>query len=474
MRIKPKEQNLERLLRKLIKQQPVSASDLLAHWQGLGAAGDRVFISTLNKQNGWEPFVLWSESEPQVREKLKAIADRPGISESGLLVLKASRLVASEGETPRSQSLWILQTVRNGESQDWPRATEWMLQDEDFFYATLALLELEESQQTAHFFSRLLEQKLSREQDQAIRRSLYRFRLKGFEPPQQESTTPVAVEPKRTEIFLFAQNRLPLWQPFFYYRSTGSRGDWFFAEITEGTGFEIVQQQRDIRMNEKRMQQIADHYAAEFGKGTGVKMPFVRIPPVHARFFLSRSFDLITGSEDFQKYLGTGATENPFEEWTVQKETAESDALMLLNHDYFQLWVAEDSFLDRLFEQLREVEQAPIILPEHQTRQRIAEVMKEMVQEYFSGTRRSAWRLALERASYFLRESEPDLAPRVFGFASQFSQEGFDPAENAFARALLDRSLKIQKERKAREEQEQKRSSLIMTPQEFERSLQKK
>ena len=469
--MKPSEQNLERLLKKLIKQQPVSASEVLLHWTGLGQIGDRTLINTLNKQNGWEPFVLWSESEPEVRQKLHSISERPGISEAGLLVLKASGLSAGDTESPRSQSLWILQTVRGGDSKDWVRAFELMLQNEDFFNSTLGLLELEESAQTAHFFAKLLEQNLSREQDQAVRRTLYRLRQKGIEPPPvQKQPAVIVTEAQRPEIFLFAQNRMPLWQPFFYYRSTGPRGDWFFAEIAEGKTFEIIQQQRDIRLNQKRMEQIANNYAAEFRTGTGVDMPFRLVPAPHARYFLTRSFELVSGSEDFQKYMGEASIQNPFPDRGGLDSPA--DASMFMNHPYFQLWFAEEEFTDRLFQQLKEIDNAPILLPEHQTHQRKSETTNQSIQDYFSNKNRFVWRNALERAAYYLA-GEPEISAVALGFADQLTSENFDPVANLFVKSLVERSLQVRTERMAREEQEQKKSSLIMSPQEFERSLKK-
>ena len=89
-----------------------------------------------------------------------------------------------------------------------------MLKEDDFFESTLALLELEESNRTVSFLTKLLEQNPGREKDQSIRKALYRLRQKGFEPPRREIPV-ITVEPDRSEIFLLAENRLPFWQAFF-------------------------------------------------------------------------------------------------------------------------------------------------------------------------------------------------------------------------------------------------------------------
>ncbi|MCI0607317.1 hypothetical protein L0156_30430 [bacterium] len=461
--MKPNEQNLERLVKKLLKQQSVSATELLAHWEGLGARGDRVVVQTLNKQNGWEQFVLWSESEPHIRKKLEQVSDRAGISEAGVLYLKSAGFTGGEEDTPRSRALWILQTVRNEDGSDWDQAIRLMLQDEDFFESTLALLELEGSALTASFLTKLLEENPGREKDQAIRKALYRLRQKGWEAPQWEKPI-VTVEPTRHEIFLLAENRLPLWQPFFYFRGNGPRGDWFFVEITEGKNFEIIQQRRDIRMNQKTMQRVADDYAAEFHKGTGVNMSFHALPPEHARFFVMSSFEFLQGAEDFRKYMGEATAQNPFSEWTPRTNLYQQDAALLLNHEYFQLWLAEEEFLDQVIQRLVQIEEGPIILPEQQRLQQKAEAVHEASGEYFSAVKRPVWALALQKAAYFLKDKEPEIAAMAFGFSRML-----DP----FAVHLIERSLEIRKAQIERKEKEEKRTSLIMSPQEFQRSMKK-
>lgn len=470
--MRPNEQNFERLLKKLIKQQPVTSADLLFHWRGLGTRGDRILISMLNKMNGWESFLLWSESEPIAREQIVELSLLSGISEAGVLALKGAGMITGDGESPRAQSLWILQTVRSGPSEDWERAADLLFQNQDFFDGTLSLLELEESAHAAHFLSTLLEGRPSREQDQAIRKTLYRFRQKGIDAPRKE-TQAITVEPDSpTEIFLFAENRMPLWQPFFYYRARGARGDWFFSEINEGKTFEIIQQQRDIRINQKGMQGIADRYSGEFQKGTGVSMKFVPFSPVHAHHFLKKSFQLLQGSEDFRKYLGERPSEDPAVDWNARTGLAQADAALLLQLEYFQLWLAEPELLDTLSERIKQIEEGPILLLEQQTRQQKTEAIENCIKEYLTVQKRKVWALALEKATYFLMHTDPDMAAISLGLSRKLvePQSGGD-GRDPFIDALVERSLAIREKQKATEEQEAKRSSLIMTPQEFERTL---
>jgi hypothetical protein len=468
--MRPNEKNLERLVKKLVKQEQVIREELLFHWTGLGERGDRIVIQTLNKQNGWEPFLLWSESEPDVREKLKQISNRAGISEAGLLALKAAGVPGIDAESARTESLWILQIVRKGPSVEWDRAAQLLLRDPDFFEGTLSLLDLEESFETALFLAKVLELKPLREQDQAIRKSLYRLRQKGIEPPEPEKIA-IDLEPSRTEYFFLAENRIPFWQPFFYYRSHGARGDWFFAEVREGKVFEIVQQQRDIRINEKSMQRVAENYSAEFKKGTGVDLRFHSIPAPHARYFLERSFEFITGAEDFRKYMGEASAENPTTGWNTTKNLVSTDAEKMFDHEYFSLWMVEEEFVTGILNKFEQIEKGTIILPEQQRRIQKAEILDQAMQDYFSQESLRVWSLILEKAAYYLRNQEPEIAELAFSFSGSLVDPEFQFRSDPFTNLLLERSIDMLEQRTAREEKEEKRSSLIMSPQEFERSL---
>jgi hypothetical protein len=469
----PNEKNLEKLVKKIVKQQPVNVADLFFHWGGLSGRGDRIVINTLNRHNGWEAFLMWSESEAEARTKLQRIADLAGISEAGVLALKSARLASAGEETERSQSLRVLQTVRGGKKENWGEAAQRILKEEDFFEGTLSLLETEETIPTAEFLTFLLQSHLTHEQDKAIRKTLYRFRQKGIVMPAEQKGIEFTSETERTEIFLLAENRLPLWQPFFYYSGKGARGDWFFAEINEGKSFEIVQQQRNVRMNQKDMTRIAKNYAAHFEQGTGVKMAFLSMPPAHARYFVETSFDFLSGAEEFRRYIGVTEKENPFVEMDISGNVLQADAISLLNQEFFILWMVEEDFLARLFDRIKQIEEGPIILPEQQRRHQKSEVMEQAIEEYFSPEKRKIWALALEKAAYSLKNSDSDSTKSALGFAKMLSDAEKNISLIPFATVLFERSMEIHEKQLSKQKSEEKKTSLIMSPQEFERSMKK-
>jgi hypothetical protein len=226
-------------------------------------------------------------------------------------------------------------------------------------------------------------------------------------------------------------------------------------------------------MNQRDMMRIANNYAAHFEQGTGVKILFLNMPSAHARYFVETSFDFLQGAEEFRRYMGIAEKQNPFSDWNVRENLLQADADSLLNKEFFILWMVEDDFLARLFDRLKQIEEGPIILPEQQRRQQRLEIMDQALEEYFSSEKRMVWSLALEKAAYALKNSDSDSANLALGFARMLS----DPEKNIsavpFASGLLERSLEIHEKQMAKQKSEEKKTSLIMSPQEFERSLKK-
>jgi hypothetical protein len=223
-------------------------------------------------------------------------------------------------------------------------------------------------------------------------------------------------------------------------------------------------------MNQKSMQRVSENYSRDFKKETGVNMPFVPVPAPHAHYFLQKSFALLKGSEDFHQYIGEPRIEDPTASWQPKENPSSVDAAILLSHEYFVLWIAGSEFLDALFQRVEEIESGTIVLPEQQQREQKGQAMNQLVQEYFSGPNLNAWGLALEKAAYFLGNVDAEIAAIAYGF-SQLSDPGYPAQDHPFIQQLLNRSMELRSRQIAREEEEEEKASLIMSPQEFERSL---
>jgi hypothetical protein len=170
--MKASDKEFGKIVKRIVRQEHISGGEVLRRWDALQDRGDRIVIETLNRLNGWEAFVLWSESELDIREKLHRLMDRAGISEAGVLALRSAGFLSDEGDTDRSRSLRILQNVRQGQNENWDPAAESMLKGSDLFEGTLQLLELEESPESALFLTQLLKKGITQEQERMVRKTL--------------------------------------------------------------------------------------------------------------------------------------------------------------------------------------------------------------------------------------------------------------------------------------------------------------
>jgi len=165
--------------------------------------------------------------------------------------------------------------------------------------------------------------------------------------------------------------------------------------------------------------------------------------------------------------------QNPFTEMDISENLLQADAISLLNQEFFILWMIEDDFLAGLFHRISQIEEGPIILPEQQRRQQKLEVMEQAIEEYFSADKRKIWALALEKAAYSLKNSDSDSAKSALGFAKMLSDVEKNISFIPFASVLFERSMEIHEKQQAKQKSEEKKTSLIMSPQEFERSMKK-
>ncbi len=463
---------LEKLLKKILRQERVDSAGLLDQWLGLGLPGTRVVIDTLNRRKGWENFLLWAESEPSIYESLVDLADRAGVSESGMLALKAAGIAGKEGETPRSQSLWVLQTVRSGAREDWPRAFELIRDDQDLLEGSVSLLEMEETPEVADFLTALLNVRLPGHQDQLIRKALYRLKQKGIQTRETPRVIPFSLLRERKEIFYYSQNISPFWNTLLYLRGTfGGYGELFVIEFEEGSHFKIVDQKGDVPVNQKVVQLMASALEDEMKK-SGAPVRFVRISPPHARYFLQKSFELLPQEavQGFRRYMGEGESQYPLADMNPAELLDDYAAEELFDSEDFYLWVLPKEQVQEVFQRLKDAENPVIILPDHQLEIKKKEVMSHELQRLFDERTRRIWALALEKAAFFLKESDAEHAGIAVGFARLLLDLTVAPEAIPFIWSLLEISLRIYSAEKE-EQEEQNKSSLIMTPDEFERSL---
>jgi len=231
-------------------------------------------------------------------------------------------------------------------------------------------------------------------------------------------------------------------------------------------------------MGRAALKQMGERYSEHMQKETGLTMPFHFVSPPEARYLLSRTSKLLQSAasklrmEEFLKFVSSGEMRDPtasFSEENSQASTSDT----FLHHPYFVLWMMEGSDVDGFLLRAKEIQEGPIVLPESQAKQMVQVAAGEALEQYFQQERRLLWAFALEKAAFFLQESDPGTARIAFDCSRAFASSEMSIHRIPAAATLFQRTLDSVARQTEKEREEEKRTSVIMSPQEFERMYRK-
>lgn len=441
--MKPDERTLEKQLKRIIKGESADSGLLANHWRGLGRIGDQIVIRVLNRAGAWESFAKYASQQPAIQESAQRI------------------------EVLRQQAIKIIQQIESGQ-----KSLDLIKADEDLFNSVLTMLESSNSESVAEFMNSLLEHGLNKEQETRVRKLLYLLRQKGIRP-EVEAANSQSVR----ELFFFGENKLPLWQPLLYFRphsAFASNGDLLILRIIEGSETAPPEQQRNVALNQTSLKQLAERYSAQLSRQLGIEIQFHVVDAAHARYLLRRSSELIPGSQplqDFLKFIGPEPAKNPLEALNKSETSAVPD--LFLREPYFSHWTLNPHDIEEYLSQLTEQEKGPIILTGSSLAAKKMEIRSSFFQKVFTDHERSIWAFAFQKAGFYLQQSNPELSAAAMYWAEQLQNSELQAENVEIARVLFDRTVEIaMKQQKARQEEERK-TSLIMTPDEFRESKRK-
>ncbi len=278
------------------------------------------------------------------------------------------------------------------------------------------------------------------------------------------------------ELFFFGENRLALWQPVLYFNphsAYSSTGDLLVLRILEGVECAPFEQQPNLTLNQTSMAQIAERYSGQLASQLGLQMKFQPVAPAVARYLLRGSVQLISDVNqarplnDLLKFIGPEPAENPFEKLQESPAGEVLNSDLLLRDPYFAHWMLNPHEVEEYLERLTQLEKGPIILTGGPLMAKQQELREELLRKIFSAKQRAVWAFAFRKAAFYLRETNSVLSSVAIFYAKQLEDESL-PAESLdVGRALFDRAVAIaQTQQKAKQEEEQK-SSLIVTPDQF-------
>jgi hypothetical protein len=446
--MKPDERTLEKQLKRIIKGEPADSVLVANHWRGLGRIGDQIVIRALNRGGAWESFAKYASQQPAIQE------------------------LAQHIETLRDRASKVVQNIESTPQNDWHQLQDQMRVDEDLFDTVLILLEGSKSESSVEFVNSLLDQGFNKDQETRLRKLMYQFRQKGIRP-EVEAANSQSVR----ELFFFGENKLPLWQPLLYFRphsAFASNGDLLILRIIEGSETAPPEQQRNVALNQASMKQLSERYSAQLSRQLGIEIQFQAVDAANARYLLRRSLELIPESQplqDFLKFIGAEPAKNPFE--ALNKSEALATADLFLREPYFGHWTLNPHDIEEYLSQLTEQEKGPIILTGTSLAAKKMEIRSSFFQKVFTEQERSIWGFAFQKAAFYLQQSNPELSAAAMHWAEQLQNREVQAENVEIARLLFDRTVEIATKQQKAREQEERKTSLIMTPEEFRESKRK-
>jgi hypothetical protein len=316
---------------------------------------------------------------------------------------------------------------------------------------------------------RHLEREASKSVRREIKRALYRLQQRGIDPPRLP-TTPRAVQVSaEIEAYVSA------------FDGHGDRLVWLikprpgsvshlFAVLNDPAGLREVALNRLTRRAVRDVQEELQHKHD------------IRMVPVdwrHADLALYRGLEWARqrGRSVDGDYLALraqltsepvpDATATPIDALadTVATDSLDRDASAdLLLEPELRTWLLDEELARDALQQLAEIRDSPLVLSDAQLRERFDSLSKRLVDQAFGGDLRPSWeRRMAEMAHYFAATSRPVRARQAAAVA--LAMRGEDaPSQIAFCAAYVQRTLGLHFAAAEQQEEEARKSSLVLTP----------
>lgn len=471
----PNPQNLERLFRRIVKGLEVPVEEVFFHWKGLGSQAERLLIQLLNKLDGWEQFLKWVEANSGAKPLLESVIDLAGVPEKAVKGFSRLGFTVRTENTSRSTAQWIQRIVQEDKKEDWERARELLDTDLDLLEGVLPLLESLNHVSAVVFLDSFLKTKLSEAQNQLVRKSLYRLKQKGLVLPEEPA------KPKAEKDFIFlGENRIALWQPVMLFRYSSSLSDscdLYMIRLLEGRDISTMNQQRGLRVEREGLKKLVSDYSKYLQQDIGVYIPFQPVSLSHGRHFLKKSIGILTNEEhlnrlkEFLQLVGTEPSEDPFHALRGKQDSDASlseNPVSVLDSEYFLSWAFYPEDFQDYLSQLEKLQEGPIILTDHQVQEMSLTAASAALTNFLEGPASRIWSFAFEKAAFFLGTTDPENSRKALRLSEAFLDPSSADRMDA-ARVLMGRMVGLLQQRKQAEKEEEKKGSVILSPQEFSR-----
>jgi hypothetical protein len=145
----------------------------------------------------------------------------------------------------------------------------------------------------------------------------------------------------------------------------------------------------------------------------------------------------------------------------------------LFEQPELQRWLLSHEQARRYIEQIAQVQESPLVLNRYQQQDRLQEVIDKAIVEVFSGENQAAYVRRLEETAFYLAACERiEAAKRALAVALALKRSEQGGKRIPFCEELVRQSIALHYQEERQQEQEEARSSLIMTPAQFAARMQ--
>ena len=149
-------------------------------------------------------------------------------------------------------------------------------------------------------------------------------------------------------------------------------------------------------------------------------------------------------------------------------DTFLTTSIQLAEEPEMQRWVFDAEQAKPYVEKISSAQESPLVLNQHQQKDRVSDVIKQAVAEVFSGESGRAYARRLEEtALYFAATERVASAQRALAVSLALQKEGASGSGIPFCEGLVQQSIGLHYTEEKQQQQEESKSSLIMKPSEF-------
>lgn len=159
---------------------------------------------------------------------------------------------------------------------------------------------------------------------------------------------------------------------------------------------------------------------------------------------------------------------------SLDRETVAADdtflatSIQLGEEPEMQRWVFDAEQAKPYVEKITSAQESPLVLNQHQQKDRVDDVIKQAVAEVFSGESGQVYARRLEEmALYFAATERVVSAQRALAVSLALQKEGASGSGIPFCEGLVQQSIGLHYTEEKQQQQEESKSSLIMKPSEF-------